>query len=105
MNITAYAVIIYGILVILGGLIGYLQASSKASLIAGGVSGAVLILSGWLMLDYLPTGTYLALLVAVALAILFGKRFAAKQAFMPAGLMLLLSVLMTAVLLLRLFWP
>ena len=105
MNITAYAVIIYGILVFIGGLIGYFQARSRASLIAGGVSGAVLFAAGMSMLQGVVAASYLALLVAVALTALFGRRFAAKRAFMPAGLMLVLSLLMAGLLVLRLFGP
>ena len=105
MNITAYAVIIYGILVLTGGLIGYLQAKSRASLIAGGASGAILIVLGALMLRGTVAASYGALLVAVALTILFGGRFAKKKAFMPAGLMLVLSLLMAGLLILRLFGP
>lgn len=105
MNITAYAVLIYGILVIIGGLIGYFQAKSKASLIAGGISGALLLVCGALMLQNFAAGTYLALLISVALTAIFGKRFAGKRAFMPAGLMLVLSLLMAIVLLYRLFGP
>lgn len=103
--ITPYAVIIYGILVFTGGLIGYLQAKSKASLIAGGASGAILMAIGWLMLQGVAAAPYAALLTAIALAALFGKRFAEKKKFMPAGLMLVLSLLMVGLLGLHLFRP
>jgi len=103
MNISGYAVVIYGIFVILGGFIGYLQAKSKASLIAGGISGAILFISGMLMLQGRAEAGYLALLVAMVLTVLFGKRFAGKRKFMPSGLMLALSLLMVFVLIVRLF--
>jgi uncharacterized membrane protein (UPF0136 family) len=105
MNITSYAVIIYGIFVILGGLIGYMQAKSKASLIAGGISGAILLIAGVMMLQRVTEAAYLALLIAFALTVLFGKRFAGKKKFMPAGMMLMFSLLMVVVLLVRLFIP
>jgi uncharacterized membrane protein (UPF0136 family) len=105
MNISGYAVVIYGIFVILGGLIGYFQARSKASLIAGGISGAILFISGILMLRGTVEAAYLALVVAIVLTGLFGKRFAGKRKFMPAGLMLGLSLLMVIVLMLRMFGP
>jgi uncharacterized membrane protein (UPF0136 family) len=96
--ITSYAVIIYGILVSLGGLIGYIQAKSKPSLIAGGASGAIMVACGVLMLQGMVAAMIVALVVALALTVLFLKRFSAKRVFMPAGLMLVLSVLMSVVL-------
>ncbi|MBV8813985.1 MAG: TMEM14 family protein, partial [Verrucomicrobia bacterium] len=43
---TAYFYILFGILCMLGGALGYARARSKASIIAGGISGALLILAG-----------------------------------------------------------
>jgi uncharacterized membrane protein (UPF0136 family) len=105
MDRLGYAVVIYGIFVILGGFIGYLQAKSKASLIAGGISGAILFVSGILMLQGTAEAAYLALLVAITLTGLFARRFAGKRKFMPSGLMLSLSLLMALVLIVRLFVP
>lgn len=105
MNISAYAVIIYGIFVVIGGLIGYLQAKSRASLIAGSISGLLLLLAGIMMLNQNPSGTIFASFVTLSLVGIFGKRFMTKRVFMPAGLMLILSLLMLVVLGMRFFLP
>jgi uncharacterized membrane protein (UPF0136 family) len=44
MNPAIIAAIAYGILSICGGIIGYVQAQSKPSLISGTISGLLLIL-------------------------------------------------------------
>ncbi len=38
---------IYGVLIIAGGVMGFVKAKSKASLIAGTISGALIIASGY----------------------------------------------------------
>ena len=98
MWISPYAVLVYGVFVVLGGIIGYLQAQSKPSLIAGGISGLLLVGSGLLMIKGLFAGTIAALVITLALTIMFSQRYAAKRKFMPAGLMLVLSTLMAVLL-------
>ena len=44
MNITVIVVGLFGLFSLAGGLIGYFKAGSMASLIAGGVSGLILLL-------------------------------------------------------------
>src|SRR5688572_27142481 len=98
MNNAAYVVIVYAVLVIVGGVIGYLKAQSKPSLIAGGASGLLLLACGVLMLKGVAAGGYLALLISLVLLVMFTNRYSAKRAFMPAGLMVVLSLLAAAVL-------
>ena len=43
MNVAAAVVALYGMFSITDGVIGYLKAKSKASLIAGSISGALLL--------------------------------------------------------------
>ncbi|MBD2257920.1 TMEM14 family protein [Pseudanabaena sp. FACHB-2040] len=93
MSLGALAAIAYGILAIVGGAIGYAQVRSKASLISGLVSGALLILGGWLWSRDLPGGVFLSLIVTIALVIVFIGRFRKTGKFMPAGLMIGLGAL------------
>lgn len=86
------AAIAYGILAIIGGIIGYVQAQSKASLISGSISGLLLIFSGWVQLQGQAWGLVLATVVTTILVIVFAIRLAKTRKFMPAGLMTALGV-------------
>ena len=84
--------LVYGALVLLGGLFGYLKARSKPSLIMGGLFGIALIgvgIAGHLGWTLAPAIT--ALLAGVLLAF-FGSRFLRKKKFMPAGFLAALSL-------------
>lgn len=70
----------YGVLSLVGGAIGYAKAKSRASLIAGGVSGLVLIGSAVLATTHPVAGFVLASVVSVALVARFAKSAAAKRA-------------------------
>ena len=73
---------VYVALLEIGGVIGFLKAKSKASLIASSLFALPLILTG---LHVLPEKAGLA--VIVVLLIYFGMKFAKGRKFMPAGLM------------------
>jgi len=89
----------YGFFTILGGLMGYLKAQSKASLIAGGISG-VLILAGVYLLSHgHMIGLYLLETISILLTGYFIKGFAKSKKLMPAGVMVVFGVVMIALLL------
>lgn len=92
MNPSIVAAIAYGILAIIGGIIGYIQARSKASLISGIISGVLLILGGVMQLQGQPWGLILASVVTFVLVIVFAIRLTKTRKFMPAGLMTVLGV-------------
>lgn len=79
----------FGLVAIAGGVMGYTRAKSKPSLIAGGTSGALLIIAG-LLSPSVPAFA-LALLVSILLLIHFGRSYAAKRKPMPAIPMIVLS--------------
>lgn len=91
MSLGALAAIGYGILAAAGGLMGYAQARSQLSLISGLVSGALLLLGGWLWLQSNAAGAPLSLGVTLALVIVFIRRYQQTGKFMPAGLMIALG--------------
>jgi uncharacterized membrane protein (UPF0136 family) len=79
---------IYIALLVAGGIIGFLKAKSKISLIASLVFAALLILHP---LGLIPHERYPDLLITVLL-VFFGIRFGKTGRFMPAGLMAILSI-------------
>jgi uncharacterized membrane protein (UPF0136 family) len=90
--------ILFGLLSIAGGAIGYARAKSKASLIAGGVSGALLVIAG--LLSPSVPGFMLGFFVSILLLVHFSRSYAAKRKPMPAIPMMVLSgicIVLTAV--------
>ncbi|KAF0250457.1 MAG: hypothetical protein FD167_129 [bacterium] len=90
-SIATYIVLAYGLLVIIGGVIGFVKAKSNASLIAGVVSGLLVLTSGFIMLSGIALGTYLALATTFILMGVFGVRLAKTKAFMPSGMLFILN--------------
>ena len=72
-----------------GGLMGYLKAKSKVSLIASAAFAAVLTASGL----HLVAWPHLPNVVMGLLLLVFGMRLAKTRKFMPSGLMLGLTAL------------
>lgn len=84
--------LVFGALTIFGGVMGYVKAGSMASLVAGGVSG-LLLLGGAFMLN--PTAKPIMIGLAVvcaALAYRFLPAVLKGGGFMPGGLMASLAV-------------
>lgn len=88
MNIGIIAAIAYGLLALIGGVMGYQKAKSKISLISGAVSGLILILSGVLAFKGIEAGLILAALISALLVVVFALRLAKTKKMMPAGLMI-----------------
>lgn len=80
--------LIYGVMLILGGVMGFLKAHSNLSLITGAISGLIVLYSSKLK----SKSSYLYVsAISLVLAGFFSYRFAMSHAIMPAGLMLVLS--------------
>lgn len=96
MKTAALTAMIYGALVAAGGIMGYVNKNSVASLIAGGVSGIVLIGCGMAMRNAGASARgawWLALVVTLAILGRFGPAFLRTGDWMPAGGTALLSIL------------
>ena len=85
--------IIFGLLTIVCGVMGYVKAGSTASIIAGSISGILLLLAAFLLPGNLTMGLVLAAVVSLALAGRFVPAFIKTGSLMPAGLMSVLSVI------------
>jgi uncharacterized membrane protein (UPF0136 family) len=84
---------VFGILTAIGGVMGFVKAKSRASLVAGGVSGALLLVAGYLMGSAnVQVGLILGGVLSVALAGRFVPSFLKTKKVMPAGLMAALSL-------------
>ena len=99
MKFNGYVVFCYGILVMLGGLIGYLTADSLPSLIAGTVFGATLIAGSMGILRNSIVAFFVSLGTSGALALFFAFRYYTTSKMMPAGFMGILSLLIFLMLL------
>jgi uncharacterized membrane protein (UPF0136 family) len=85
--------IIFGILTIAGGIIGYVKAGSMPSIIAGSITGILLVIAAWLLPEQRAAGLATALIVSLMLAAQFVPKFIRTGKVMPAGMMSILSVI------------
>ncbi|MFQ4145708.1 TMEM14 family protein [Chlorogloeopsis sp. ULAP02] len=97
MALDIVAAFIYGIITIIGGIIGYINASSNVSLISASICGLLLIFSAFMRLQGQTWGLTLATIVTAVLLVVFAFRLAKTRKFMPAGLMIILGMLTLAV--------
>ena len=85
--------IIFGLLTIVGGVIGYASKGSTASIIAGSISGILLLVAAFLLPNNAVAGLAIAGIVSILLAGRFIPAFLNGGGFMPAGMMSILSVI------------
>ncbi len=91
--VAKYVVLIYGLLMIIGGIIGFTTAKSLASLLSGGISGIILVLVFVWSLKALPPALWTAVGISAALTVLMGVRFVGSGKFMPSGGIALISLI------------
>jgi len=93
MDVTRLYFLIFGALTILGGVIGYVKAGSVPSIIAGAITGVLLLVAGALLPEHRAAGLAAAFIVSLFLAAQFVPKFIRTGKVMPAGLMSILSVI------------
>lgn len=96
-DVALYEGFVYGALLIIGGVIGFTKAQSKPSLYAGCGSGVLAIIFSVLGIrghDLLAL--FLLAAEAILLSAFFYIRYTATKKFMPAGMMLGVSVISLA---------
>ena len=86
---------LYVTLLIAGGLVGLIQAGSKISLVTSALFAALLALCAIGVIHPF----YIADILVAVLAVVFGVRYLKTSKFIPAGLMLLFTVVVLATLL------
>ena len=87
----------------LGGIFGFVKAKSKASLIAGVLSGVLLLVSYFISSDNPNNGLLIGLGITSLLAITFAIRLAKTKKFMPSGMLLILTIIEEVLLLFATF--
>jgi uncharacterized membrane protein (UPF0136 family) len=96
---------VYIVLLLAGGLMGFIKAKSKISLITSSIFAVLLIFcvtgifKPFNVAGKVLTPLYIADILVGLLLVVFGMRFAKGKKFMPAGLMLGLSAAVLAALL------
>jgi uncharacterized membrane protein (UPF0136 family) len=85
--------IVFGALTIVGGIVGYLKAGSVASIIAGSITGILLLVAAFLLPEHRTIGLATALIVSLLLAAQFVPKFLRTGRVMPAGMMSILSAI------------
>lgn len=97
MPLIIWFILAYAALILAGGIVGYIKAQSKASLISGIASGVVLAIAGYVARQTPAIGLPLATVLAMVLLIVFAVRFRKTGKFIPAGLMMAISLIATLV--------
>jgi uncharacterized membrane protein (UPF0136 family) len=85
--------IVFGALTIIGGIVGYVKAGSVASIIAGSITGVLLLVAAFLLPEHRMIGLATAFIVSLLLAAQFVPKFLRTGRVMPAGMMAILSVI------------
>lgn len=92
LEIARIYLFVFGVLTIAGGVLGFVKAKSRPSLIAGTISGLSLLLAGYLVGTRGTLGLALGLFISFSLAGRFIGAYKKSGKFMPAGLMSVLGI-------------
>ena len=93
MDATKLYFLVFGALTIVGGIIGYVKAGSLPSIIAGAITGVLLLVAEFLLPEHRAAGIATAFVVSFVLAAQFVPKFIRTGKMMPAGMMSILSVI------------
>jgi len=85
--------IVFGVLTIAGGIVGYVKAGSMASIIAGSITGVLLLVAAFLLPEHRAIGLATAFIISLLLAAQFVPKFIRTGRAMPAGMMSILSLI------------
>jgi uncharacterized membrane protein (UPF0136 family) len=97
---------IYAALLAIGGIIGFVRARSRPSLIAGLVSAVGALVALWFSTLRSPLGFPLGMTLALVLFVFFGYRYALRaHRFMPNGMMAVVSLIVLGIMFMVLDWP
>jgi len=96
---------IYALLLAVGGVIGFVRARSRASLVAGVGSALGALVALYFSTLRSPFGFPLGMALALVLFVFFGYRYALRaHRFMPSGLMAVISLVVVGVMAVVVDW-
>jgi uncharacterized membrane protein (UPF0136 family) len=98
MSLGSTVLLAYGVLMVVGGLMGA-RAGSRASLMAGTGSGVVLLIAWFVARTHPAVGLWTGAVVSLLLCVTFTIRVRKTGKLMPAGLLLAVSLVACALLL------
>jgi uncharacterized membrane protein (UPF0136 family) len=90
--VTLFTAIVYALLLLIGGLIGYLKAGSTASLITSSSLAILMLICAALILRRNDFGLRFASLLTLIVLVFFSYRWWLTGAVMPAGIMMGISL-------------
>ena len=93
MSLAALIVTLFGVFNLIGGIIGFTKAKSKASLIAGSVSALILFFSAYGISENTRAAYLTSLIVAALLGVRFLKTYFKTKRLMPDLVMIIFSSL------------
>ncbi len=83
---------IYIVILLIGGMIGFLKAGSKVSLLTSSVTAAALVIMTMPSVFQRNFRQTVAEIIMAALLVVFAIRLGKTKKFMPSGLMLMLTL-------------
>jgi uncharacterized membrane protein (UPF0136 family) len=89
---------VYGLLLIIGGIMGKVKTGSTVSVIAGTASGFAALIAFWVSRTDPGQGLLIGLMVSLLLTGVFMSRFIRTRKLMPAGIVLIMSIIVAALL-------
>lgn len=93
MKTKAILTFLYALLVLIGGITGYAKASSLPSLLMGVAFAILLTISAVGQFKKSVLAQYSAIILTAILGLFFAWRFSQTFSFMPAGVMVIISLL------------
>jgi uncharacterized membrane protein (UPF0136 family) len=87
-TLSIFALGIYGIVAIAGGILGFVKSQSKASIISGSLSGSLLLLAAYLSFAGQEAGKFLGIATTALLVVVFIFRWVKTGKAMPAAAMI-----------------
>jgi uncharacterized membrane protein (UPF0136 family) len=100
-DLSKLSILLFSIMILTGGIFGFVKAKSKASLIASSISTLALLACFCFSLSDKRSGCLAAFAVITVLDLIFCVRLARTRKFMPSGMLFLLCLVEQAIL----FYP
>lgn len=97
LKVGQIGLLVYSLLLGIGGVMGYVKGKSQVSLITGIASGLLAFLGYWLSLSRPALGLGLGIGLSLVLTVVFLIRLRKTGKIMPAGLLCGLSVAMAVI--------